>query len=50
MIDKTYCARSVDGKCKHTECPRNLNGFYGMYVSLAEFDCDKELKGSENDK
>lgn len=48
MSDKTYCVKSVDNKCKHTECPRNLNGFYGLYVSLAEFDCEEEL-GEKDD-
>lgn len=43
MTDNTYCAKSND--CKNTDCPRHLNGFNGVYVSLAEFDCEEELKG-----
>lgn len=42
-MDKTYCSKSVDKKCKNTKCHRNLNGFYGLYISLAEFDCEEEL-------
>ena len=42
-MDKTYCTKSVDKKCKNTECPRNLNGFNGLYISLAEFNCEEEL-------
>ena len=42
-MDKTYCSKSVDKKCKNKKCPRNLNGFFGMYISLAEFNCEEEL-------
>ena len=49
MTDNTYCVKSVDRKCKHTECPRNLNGFNGLYVSKAVFDCEDELNSSKLD-
>lgn len=48
MTDNTYCAKSHD--CKHTDCPKHLNGFNALYVSLAEFDCEEELKRSENNE
>lgn len=41
-MDKTYCSKSKD--CKKTNCPRHLKGFNGLYISLAEFDCEVELK------
>lgn len=40
-MDKTFCAKSKD--CKKTNCPKHLNGFNGIYISLAEFDCKEEL-------
>ena len=40
----TYCIKSIDKQCRFTRCPRNLNGFYGQYVKLKEFDCKKELE------
>lgn len=43
-MNKTYCSKSIDKKCKYTECRRNLNGFNGLYISLAEFNCEEELK------
>lgn len=43
-MDKTYCIKSKD--CKKTYCPRHLNGFNGLYISLAEFNCEEELKGN----
>lgn len=46
-MDKTYCIKSVDKKCENTECPRNLNGFYGLYISLTEFNCEEELNASQ---
>ena len=45
MTDKTYCAKSHD--CKDTNCPRHLNGFNALYISLAEFDCRKEAMASK---
>ena len=41
-MDKTYCIKSKD--CQKTYCPRHLNGFNGIYISLAEFNCEEELK------
>jgi len=37
MIDNVYCARSND--CKNTDCPKHLNGFNGLYIQKAFFDC-----------
>jgi hypothetical protein len=45
--DDTYCAKS--NNCKNTNCPKHLNGFNGLYVSLAEFDCESILITSEWD-
>lgn len=42
-MDGTYCSKSVNRQCIHTHCPRNLNGFYGMYVRLKEFNCEEVL-------
>jgi len=40
-MNNTYCAKSYD--CKKTSCPRHLKGFNGLYISLAEFDCEVVL-------
>ena len=48
MTDEIYCIKSVDRKCKHTECPRNLKGFYSLFLNLAEFNCEEEL-GEKDD-
>ena len=48
MTDQTYCAKSND--CKHTDCPKHLNGFNGQYISLAEFDCDEELGDKDDNR
>ena len=48
MVDKTYCVKS--NNCKNTECPRHLKGFNGLYVSLAEFDCRKDVVASKLEK
>ena len=47
MTDSTYCAKSND--CKNTDCPKHLNGFNGVYVSLAEFDCEELEENDDND-
>ena len=49
-MDKTYCSKSVDKKCKNIKCPRNLNGFFGMYISLAEFNCEEVLDEIRDEK
>ena len=41
-MDETYCIKSKD--CQKTYCPRHLKGFNGIYISLAEFNCEEELK------
>lgn len=41
VMNNTYCAKSHD--CKNTNCPRHLKGFNGLYISLAEFDCEEVL-------
>ena len=35
-----FCIKSKD--CKYTDCPRHLNGFDGLYVQKADFDCRTE--------
>ena len=40
-MTKTYCSKS--SKCSKTYCPRHLKGFNGLYISLAEFDCEVVL-------
>lgn len=40
-MNKTFCSKSSN--CKRTSCPRHLNGFNGLYISLAEFDCEEVL-------
>ena len=46
-IDYTYCAMS--NNCKHVECPRHLNGFNSLYISLGYFNCKEELNSSKLD-
>ena len=46
-MDKTYCKHS--DKCALRDCPRHLKGFNAMYISLAEFDCEKEYKRTSED-
>jgi len=40
-VDKTFCAKSKD--CKNVDCPKHLKGFNGLYIILAEFNCEEEL-------
>ena len=40
-MNKTFCSKS--SSCKRTSCPRHLKGFNGLYISLAEFDCEVVL-------
>jgi hypothetical protein len=47
-MDKTFCSKSKD--CKKHNCPRHLKGFNGLYISLAEFDCEKELNEIRDEK
>ena len=44
-MDNTYCARSKD--CEDTDCPRHLNGFNSLYISLGHFNCKEELMSSK---
>lgn len=45
-MDKTYCLNSKN--CDKTYCPRHLGKFNGLYVSLAEFNCEEELGEAKN--
>lgn len=45
-MDKTFCAKSKD--CKKTNCPKHLKGFNGLYISLAEFNCEEVLNEIQN--
>ena len=45
-MDKTYCSKSKD--CKNTSCPKHLKGFNGLYISLAEFNCEDILNEKTN--
>lgn len=40
-MDKTFCSKS--SKCKKTYCPFHLKNHNGLYISLAEFNCEEEL-------
>ena len=40
-MDKTYCVKSEH--CSKLYCPRHLGSFNGLYVSLAEFNCEEVL-------
>ena len=46
-MDKTFCSKSKD--CKKTNCPRHLKGFNGLYISLAEFNCEEVLNEKQID-
>lgn len=45
-MDKTYCSKSKD--CKNTSCSKHLKGFNGLYISLAEFNCEVILDEKRN--
>lgn len=47
-MDKTFCAKSKD--CQKTYCPKHLKGFNGLYISLAEFNCEEVLKKIQNNQ
>lgn len=46
-MDKTFCSKSKD--CKKTNCPKHLKGFNGLYISLAEFNCEEVLNEIQNE-
>lgn len=45
-MDKTYCVKSKD--CKNIDCLKHLKGFNGLYISLAEFNCEEVLNEIQN--
>ena len=47
-MDGTYCSKSSN--CKKTNCPRHLGKFNGLYISLAEFDCEEVLNEIQNER
>lgn len=46
-MDKTFCSKSKD--CKNTSCDKHLKGFNGLYISLAEFNCEDVLNEIQNE-
>ena len=47
-MDKTYCSKSSN--CQKTFCPKHLKGFNGLYISLAEFNCEEVLNEIRDEK
>ena len=47
-MNNTYCSKS--NKCDKTHCPRHLGTFNGLYISLAEFDCEEVLGEKTDDR
>ena len=47
-MDKTFCAKSKD--CFKIYCPKHLKGFNGLYISLAEFNCEEVLNEIRDEK
>ena len=47
-MDKTYCAKS--SKCQKTYCPFHLKNHNGLYISLAEFDCEEVLNEIQDER
>ena len=47
-MDKTFCSKSKD--CSKVYCPKHLRGFNGLYVSLAEFNCEEALNEIRDEK
>ena len=45
-MDKTFCSKSKD--CSKTYCPKHLGTFNGLYISLAEFNCEDILDEKTN--
>lgn len=47
-MDKTFCSKSKD--CSKVYCPKHLKGFNGLYISLAEFNCEEVLNEIRDEK
>lgn len=45
-MDKTFCSKSKN--CSKTYCPKHLGTFNGLYISLAEFNCEEILNEKRN--
>ena len=41
LDDGVYCSKS--DKCSFKTCPKHLNGFWGLYVRIKEFNCDEYI-------